>query len=124
MEVSSSGSICQLATSYLFAIFLAAERRAVVDNGIIFKKTHHFVSCLIRGKSLLTEMTLEIRPHVTSAHEVPPHNLSWEGGKKRKKKEQIDERINEALAGLSFIARDDRAAHQTQEIPQEHAGKL
>lgn len=45
-------------------------------------------------------------------------------GKKKKKKEQIDERINEALAGLSFIARDDRAAHQTQQIPQEHAGKL
>lgn len=87
----------------------------------LFLKTHHFVSCLIRGKSLLTEMTLELRPHVTSAHEVHPHNLSWGG---RKKKEQIDEKINEALAGLSFIARDDRAAHQTQEIPQEHAGKL
>lgn len=79
MEVSSSGSICQLATSYLFAIFLAAERRAVVDNGIVFEM-HHFVFRLIRGKSVLTEMTLELRPHVTSAHEVHPHNLSWGGG--------------------------------------------
>lgn len=42
----------------------------------------------------------------------------------KKKKKRIDKRINEALAGLIFIARDDRAAHQTQEIPQERAGKL
>lgn len=46
---------------------------------------------------------------------VHPHNA---------KKKEIDERINEALAGLSFIARDDRTAHQTQEIPQERPGKL
>lgn len=61
---------------------------------------------------------LELWLHVTSMHEVHPHNLTEE------KKKKIDERINEALAGLSFIARDDRTAHQTQEIPQERAGKL
>lgn len=35
MEVSNAGSLCQLATSYLFAIFLAAESRAVEDNEIM-----------------------------------------------------------------------------------------
>lgn len=37
---------------------------------------------------------------------------------------KIDGRINDVLAGLSIIAREDCTRHQTFEIPQECSDKL